>query len=48
LKLGILGDGTLSLLGPAIITSAIRRDLLFEVVEGAYGAAMNEAMDPSS
>jgi FkbH-like protein len=48
LKLGILGDGTLSLVGPAIVASALRRDLRVEIVEGAYGSAMNEAMDPSS
>jgi FkbH-like protein len=50
LKLGILGagDGTLSFLGPAIAASAIRRDLRVEIVEGDYGTAMNEAMDPGS
>src|SRR3954447_11581029 len=48
LKLGILGDGTLSLLGPAITASALRRDLRVEVIEGAYGSAVSDAMNPAS
>ena len=43
LKMGILGDGTLSLLGPAVVASALRWDLRVEVTEGEYGRAMNEA-----
>jgi FkbH-like protein len=48
LRLGLLGDGTLSLLGPAIAGSALRHGLLIEVIEGSYGASAQEAMDPSS
>lgn len=48
LKLGILGDGTLSLVGPAITASALRRDLRVEVIEGAYGSAVSDAMNPAS
>ena len=45
---GLIGDGTLSLLGPAITASALRQNLAIQVVEGAYGAAMRDAMDPDS
>lgn len=48
LKLGLVGDGTLSLLVPAIVGSALRHGLLVEVVEGGYGSAVQEAVDPSS
>ena len=47
-KLGLLGDGTLSLLGPAIIGSALRHGLLLEVVEGEYNNAVQESADASS
>jgi FkbH-like protein len=48
LKLGIVGDGTLSLLGPVLAASAIRRDLRLEVIEADYGTAVNDAIDPGS
>ncbi len=47
MKLGIFGDGTLSLLGPAIAGSAIRHGFLIDVVTGEYGSALQEASDPS-
>ena len=47
-KVGLLGDGTLSLLGPAIVGSALRHGLLLEVVEGEYNNAVQESADPSS
>lgn len=46
-RLGLLGDGTLSLLAPAIAGSGLRHGLLLDVVQGAYGSAVQEAMDPS-
>ncbi len=47
-KLGLLGDGTLSLLAPAIVGSGVRHGLLIDVVEGGYGSAVQDAADPSS
>lgn len=47
-KLGLLGDGTLSLLGTAIAGSAVRHGLRVEVVEGSYGAAVSDATDTGS
>jgi FkbH-like protein len=47
-KLGLLGDGTLTLLGPAIAGSALRHGVAIEIVEGAYNSALQEATDPSS
>jgi FkbH-like protein len=48
LKIGLLGDGTLSLLAPAIVGSALRHGLLLDVVEGGYNSAIQETMDRSS
>jgi FkbH-like protein len=45
-KLGVLGDGTLSLLGPAIAGSALRHGVAIEIVEGDYSRALAEANDP--
>ena len=47
-KIGIIGDGTLSLLGPAIVASALRQDMRLEIVEGVYGAPVQDAIDPDS
>lgn len=47
-RLGVLGDGTLTLLGPAIAGSALRHGVAMEIVEGAYNSALQEATDPSS
>lgn len=47
-KLGLIGDGTLSLLAPVIAGSGLRHGLLIDVVEGAYGSAVQQAMDPSN
>jgi FkbH-like protein len=46
-KLGLLGSGTLSLLAPVIAGSGLRHGLLLEVVEAAYGSAVQQAMDPT-
>lgn len=48
IRLGLLGDGTLSLLTPALVGSALRHGLLLDVVEGGYNNAVQEAIDPSS
>ena len=47
-KVGIIGDGTLSLLGPAILASALRQDMRIEIVEGVYGSPVRDAIDPDS
>jgi FkbH-like protein len=47
-KLGVLGDGTLTFLGPAIAGSALRHGAAIEVVEGDYSRAVQEAADPES
>lgn len=48
LRLGLIGDGTLSLLGPAIIGSGVRHGLAIELVEGGYGTAVQDAVDANS
>jgi FkbH-like protein len=47
-RFGLIGDGTLSLFGPAITGSGLRHGLLIDIVEGSYGSALQEAADPSS
>jgi len=47
-RLGILGHGTLSLLGPPIVGSGFRHGLLIDVMEGAYNSAVQEAADARS
>lgn len=47
-KLGLIGDGTLALLAPVVAGSGLRHGLLVDVVEGDYGSAVQQAMDPSS
>ena len=46
-RLGIMGDGTLSLLGPPIVGSGFRHGLLTDVIEGHYNSAVQEAADRS-
>jgi FkbH-like protein len=48
LRLGLLGAGTLDLLQPAIIASALRHRVLTSIVAGDYGSAMRDAIDPAS
>ena len=47
-RLGLMGDGTLSLFGGAITGSGIRHGLLIDIVEGSYGSAVQEAADSES
>ena len=47
-RLGVLGGGTLDLAAEAIVGSALRHQLLLDVVLGEYGAAMQEALDPQA
>jgi FkbH-like protein len=47
-KIALVGDGTLSLLAPAIVGSGLRHGLLLDMVEGGYGSVVQEAVDPTS
>jgi FkbH-like protein len=47
-RLGVIGDGTLGLYGAPLVGSALRHGLLLDVVEGDYGNAVQESMDPAS
>jgi FkbH-like protein len=48
LKLGVFGDGTLSLVAPVIAGSGLRHRLLIETLEGEFNRALIDAADPSS
>jgi FkbH-like protein len=47
-SLGLIGAGTLSLLAPAIVASALRHRVLCHIVLGDYGRAMQDALDETS
>jgi FkbH-like protein len=47
-RIGLVGDGTLSLIGPPVVGSGLRHGMLLEVIEGGYGSAVQEAADPQS
>jgi FkbH-like protein len=48
LKLGLLGDSTLSILSPSIVGSGLRHRLMLEIVEANYNNALSEALDTGS
>jgi FkbH-like protein len=48
LKLGVFGDGTLSLVAPVIEGSGLRHRLLIETLEGEFNRALIDGLDPSS
>jgi FkbH-like protein len=48
LKLGVFGDGTLSLIAPAVAASGLRHRLLIKTLEGEFNRALLDATDPSS
>src|SRR5271165_672677 len=48
LKLGVFGDGTLSLIAPAIAGSALRHRLMVDTFVGEFNRALMDALDPSS
>jgi FkbH-like protein len=48
IKLGLVGDGTLTLTVDPIIGSGLRHGLAIEVTEGGYNSGLAEAMDPES
>src|SRR5271166_985175 len=47
-KLGVFGDGTLSLITPVIAGSGLRHRLLIETFEGEFNRALLDAADPAS
>ena len=47
-KLGVIGNGTLDLIGPALSASAARHGLDLQCVTVGYGAAVQEAVSPDS
>lgn len=48
LRLGLLGDGTQEVIGAALVGTALRHNLLVEVIVGDYGSALQAACDPDS
>ena len=47
-KLGLVGDGTLSLNTPALVATGLRHGLLFDPIEGEYNSSVQESLDPDS
>ena len=47
-RLGLIGSGTLGMIEPAIVASALRHRVLVTVVGGDYGSAVRDAIDPAS
>jgi len=47
-KLGLLGAGTLDVIAPALIATALRHNLLLEVVLADYGTTLQAACNPAS
>ena len=45
-RLGLLGNGTLDLLAPALVGSAARHGIALEVVRGEYGQVVQEGLSP--
>jgi FkbH-like protein len=48
IKLGLLGAGTLDVIGPALAATGLRHNLLIDVVKGDYGTMLQSACDPDS
>jgi FkbH-like protein len=48
MRLGLLGNGTTSLFGPALTATAARHGLDLEVVEAPYDQGFQAALDPAS
>ncbi len=47
-KLGLIGNGTLDLLGPVLVASAARHGLALECVLAEFGQTTQAALDPAS
>jgi FkbH-like protein len=47
-RLGLIGNGTLDLIAPALVATAARHGFLLDCVTSDYGQAVQEALDPDS
>jgi FkbH-like protein len=47
-KLGLVGNGTLDLIAPALTASAARHGVLLDCVQAEFGQTIQEALDPAS
>src|SRR3954447_3299215 len=47
-KLALVGNGTLDLIGPALTASAARHGVLLDCVRADFGQTIQEALDPDS
>jgi FkbH-like protein len=47
-RLGLLGNGTMDLMAPALVATAARHGILLDIVEAPYDQAMQTALDASS
>ncbi len=47
-RLGLLGNGTLDFVEPALIASAVRHGLDLDCIRGGYDQVLQEALDPAS
>ena len=47
-KLGILGNGTLDLLAPALVASAARHGIALECIKGGFEQPLQDALDKDS
>ena len=48
LKIGLLGNGTLDFIAPAVVSSAARHGLALECLRSEYDQVLQEALDPQS
>jgi FkbH-like protein len=48
IRLGLLGTGTQDIIGGVLVGSALRHNLLLDIVQADYGAAVQAACDPGS
>jgi FkbH-like protein len=47
-KLGLISNGTTSLIGPALVATAVRHGIQLDLIEGDYDQAAQQAVDPAS
>ena len=48
LRLGLIGNGTLDLVGPVLVASAARHGFALECVKAEYGQLLQQVLDPAS
>ena len=47
-RLGLVGNSTLDLLGPALVASSARHGIALEIIQADFGQALQEALSPDS